>query len=71
MNNAVAGIISVVAALIGLATLSVIISPRAKTTDVIGATSDAFNSALGAATAPVTGAALSLVPGRGYSHNIG
>lgn len=55
MNNAVAGIISVVAAIIGLATLSVIVSPRAKTSNVISATSDALNSALRAAEAPVTG----------------
>lgn len=65
MNNAVAGIISVLAALIGLATLSIILSPRAQTAGVIGATSNAFTSALQAAEAPVTGS-LSLQPSLGY-----
>lgn len=70
MNNAVAGIISVIAALIGLATLSVILSPRAQTSNVIGATSNALNSAIAAADAPITGATLSLVPGVGYGHGM-
>lgn len=70
MNNAVAGLISVMAAIIGLATLSIILSPRAQTVGVVNATANAFNGALQAAEAPVTGASLTLNPSAGFAHTL-
>ena len=49
------GLGSFAAAIIGLATLSVVLSQRSATASVIGAAGQSFAGILGAATAPVTG----------------
>lgn len=46
---------SIALALVGLAIVSVIISPNAQTAQVIGAASQGFAADLSAATSPVTG----------------
>ena len=57
MNNALSVITAILGAIIGLAILSVLISPNAETSNVVGATGNALANILKAATAPVTGAA--------------
>lgn len=56
MNNSfieTAGAIAL--AIVGVATLAVIVSRNSNTTGVIGATSQAFSQALGTALSPITG----------------
>lgn len=57
MNQLVNGVLVIATAIIGVAILSVILSPRAKTAQVLSAGSNAFSSALSTALSPVTGAA--------------
>lgn len=54
-ENLVTALVSVLVALIGLAALSVVLSPSAKTTSVISAGSTGFAGLLRAATSPVSG----------------
>lgn len=56
MDNAISGIVTVLVAIVGVATLAVLVSPKAKTAGVISAGGTAFAQALNAATGPVTGA---------------
>jgi len=56
-GNTLAVISAILGALIGLAIISVLISPNAQTSTVVGATGSALANILRAATAPVTGAA--------------
>lgn len=46
---------TVLVGIIGLATIAVVLSPKAQTSNVINAGSSGFAQLLGAATAPVTG----------------
>lgn len=55
MNNAVAQIVVVLTAIVGLAALAVLVSNRAQTASVITAFGNAFSGILGAAVSPVTG----------------
>lgn len=55
MNNAVAGIINVAVAIVALAALAVLVGQNARTAQVIGATGEAFTSAIRAAQGPVLG----------------
>lgn len=55
MNQGTRSLLSVGAALIGLAALSVVLSSRANTSQVITTTAQAAAGTIGAATAPVTG----------------
>jgi F420-0:gamma-glutamyl ligase len=55
MSNAVAGIINVAVALIGLAALAVLVGQNARTSQVVAATGRAFSDAIVAATGPVLG----------------
>lgn len=55
MDNALAGIVTVAVAIVGVATLAVLVSPKAQTPAVISSAGNAFTSALGAAVSPVTG----------------
>ena len=58
MENNFWGTISAIAlAIVGTATVALIVSKNANTTGVIGATSAAFSNALGVALSPVTGTA--------------
>ena len=54
MNNITESIVTIAVAIIGLATLAVIVSKNANTTGVIGAGGRAFNDALSTAISPVT-----------------
>lgn len=58
MDGAISGIITVAVAIVGVATLAVLVSPKAHTPQVISSAGNAFTSALGAAVAPVTGGTL-------------
>lgn len=60
MNNITESIVTIAVAIIGLATLAVIVSKNANTTGVIGAGGQAFNNALAVAISPVTGSNSSL-----------
>jgi hypothetical protein len=53
MNNISASLVTVLIAIIGLATLAVIVSKRAGTTDVITAAGSTFNQLLKTAVSPV------------------
>lgn len=55
MNNITESVVTIAVAIIGLATLAVIVSKNANTTGVINSAGNAFNSALGTAISPVTG----------------
>lgn len=55
MQGAVAGIINVLIALVGLAALAVIVGQNARTSQVISAGGQAFTSAIRAAQGPVVG----------------
>jgi len=65
MNNLTESVVTIAVAIIGLATLAVLVGRNSKTTDVIGAAGNAFNSALGTAISPVMGGGgLSIPTGR-------
>lgn len=55
MDRLTESIVTIAVAIIGLATLAVIVSKKANTSAVIGSASGAFNSALGTAISPITG----------------
>ena len=55
MNSITESIVTIAVAIIGLATLAVIVSKNANTTGVINSGGNAFNSALATAISPVTG----------------
>lgn len=59
-NGIGAGIVTVALAIVGVASLAVIVSRNANTTGVIQASGNAFSSALGVAISPVTGSGSSL-----------
>lgn len=69
-DSLVTAIVSIVLAIIGLASLSVILSKNAQTGQVIQAASGGLAQDIGAATAPVTGGGLSLGMGS-YGGNLG
>ena len=66
MNNALAGIVNVAVALVGLAALAVLVGKNAKTSEVIGASGNAFANAVIAAQGPVLDNVLSLRPVTGH-----
>lgn len=55
MNEIWSGVVTVAVAIIGVATLAVIVSRNAQTPQVIQAAGTSFAQALGAAVSPVTG----------------
>jgi len=55
MDRLTESVVTIMVAIIGLATLATLVSKQANTTAVIGAGSGAFNSALSTALSPVTG----------------
>jgi len=55
MNNITESVVTIAVAIIGLATLAVLVSRNAATSQVIGSAGKAFSSALAIATSPVTG----------------
>lgn len=71
-DNFTGSIVVIATGIIGVATLAVLVSKNANTSNVIGAAGTAFSGALSAATAPVTGSGqgLSLGGGSGFSPSI-
>lgn len=57
MNEIWSGVITVAIAIVGVATLSVILSKNSNTQGVISSAGTSFAQAIGAAVAPVTGQA--------------
>lgn len=55
MNQILNGVIVVLTAIIGVAILAVLVSPRAQTAQVLQAGQQAFSGALGTALSPITG----------------
>jgi hypothetical protein len=54
MNNGIAAAVGIATAIVGLATLAVLVSRNAQTGSVISAFGDAFGSAIREAVAPLT-----------------
>lgn len=54
-SNFVGSLVVILTGIIGVATLAVLVSKNADTSNVIGSAGKAFSGALNAATAPVTG----------------
>lgn len=75
MNDLTAGLVSIATAIVGVALLAVLVSQRANTAGVLNAAGNAFSTALGAATGPVSGNSTGIpaltLPGYGSSGNIG
>jgi hypothetical protein len=55
------GLVSIALGILGVATLAVILSPKASTASVIGAGGTAFANDINAATGPVTGSSSNVV----------
>ncbi len=55
MNGAMEKIVTIAVAIVGVATLAVLVSKKANTAGVISSAGDAFSRALGVAISPVTG----------------
>lgn len=55
MNSVTEAILTIVTAIIGVAVLAVLVSPKATTAKVIQASASGIGNMLGVATAPVTG----------------
>lgn len=64
MNNAMSSVVTIAVAIVGLATLAVLVSRNANTSGVIGAAGNAFSRSIEAAVSPITG-------GGGFSLNQG
>ena len=75
MSQLTEAAVTIALAIIGLATLSALISRNANTTGVVQAISSGFSNSLATATAPVTGAGvspnLSYPGGGGYGSSFG
>jgi hypothetical protein len=56
VNNFMGSVVTIAGLLVGAAIVATIVSPKAKTSQVIGASFSGFASALGTALSPVTGA---------------
>lgn len=69
-SNFVGSLVVILTGIIGVATLAVLVSKNANTSQVIGAAGTAFSGALNAATAPVTGATGGLGGGSGFAPSI-
>jgi hypothetical protein len=55
MGDAMEKVTTIAVAIVGVATLAVLVSSKAKTSDVIGSAGKAFSQALAVAVSPVTG----------------
>lgn len=62
MNDLWSGIITIAVAIVGVATLSVIVSKNSNTANVIQAAGQSFSGALATAVSPVTGQTMSSIP---------
>lgn len=55
MNTTISAVLAIVSGIIGLAIISVLVSPKAQTSSVLGASGGALSTVIGAAVSPVTG----------------
>lgn len=62
MNELTSGIITIAVAIIGVATLAVIVSKQSNTANVIGAAGSAFSNSLATAVSPITGQTMQSYP---------
>lgn len=60
MNNITEALVTVATAIIGVAILSVLVSPKSETAQVIQATASGFGNSLAVAMSPVTGAQVNI-----------
>jgi uncharacterized membrane protein (Fun14 family) len=68
-KDAVTGVVSVLLAIVGVAIVALLVSPRAKTAGVLGASGDALSQLVCKAVSPVTGSSCG-GPGFGASSTI-
>lgn len=66
MDQLTSAIVTIAVAIVGVATLAVLVSKNANTSAVISSAGTAFSGALSAATGPVTGASI----GGGFSGSV-
>lgn len=74
MTPFVEAIVTIALAIVGVATVSVLVSKKAQTPAVIQASGSAFSNALAVAESPVTGASYNInlsYPGTDYSGSFG
>lgn len=55
MNNVTEQVVTIAVAIVGVATLAVLVSRNSNTAGVISAAGNAFSNALGVAVSPITG----------------
>lgn len=55
MNNITESVVTIAVAIVGLASLAVLVSRNARTSEIIDSGGNAFSRALGVAVSPVTG----------------
>jgi hypothetical protein len=67
MSQLTEAVFTILSLVVGVAILSVLVSPRSQTAAVIGAGSSGFANVLSAATAPVTGATTAPNVGGGFN----
>lgn len=60
MNNLTEAVLTVVTGITGVAILALLVSPKAKTSEVIQAVASGYGNSLGVAMSPVTGAATNI-----------
>lgn len=71
MNALTEALVTILSLVVGVAILSVLVSPKSQTSAVISAGSSGFANVLSAATAPVTGASTAPNVGSGGGWNAG
>lgn len=72
MHPIMEAVVSVMIAIVGVAIIALIISPKAKTSQVIQATASGFSNALAVAESPVTGSNVKIdtsYPSSGFGDN--
>ncbi len=55
MDNIIEAVVTIATAIVGVAILAVLVSPKARTSDVIQASASGFSNSLATAMTPVTG----------------
>lgn len=61
MDNIIEAVVTIATAIVGVAILAVLVSPKARTSDVIQASASGFSNALAVAQSPVTGNRVNIV----------
>lgn len=69
MKSVLGEVTTIIAMIIGVAILAVIVSPQARTSNVISSGGNALTNILNAALSPVTGGGFSLGRGSGLSNS--